>query len=103
MKIIEQLFTVLNKVEIVGKTAFTQRVLGQQAIIGVVVRHQNDNGFGRWIHAAIAFFGCRTGKVIMKRAPSPGLLFAVIVPPCRSVMRRHTASPTPVPSYSLRP
>ena len=39
----------------------------------------------------------------IKVEPSPGLLCAVMNPPWRSVMRRQTASPTPVPSYSLRP
>ena len=43
------------------------------------------------------------GRVKKNVLPFPGSLSTQIRPPCRSTMRFTTASPTPVPSYSLRP
>ena len=43
------------------------------------------------------------GKVTMNVDPLPGMLLAVILPPCRSTILRHMARPIPVPSYSLLP
>ena len=39
----------------------------------------------------------------MNVAPRPGVDSAVIVPPCRSTILRHSARPIPVPGYSPRP
>ena len=46
-----------------------------------------------------AFF-LSTGTVKIKVDPFPGLLLAVIVPPCRSTIFLQMGSPIPVPEYS---
>src|SRR5690606_7764969 len=40
------------------------------------------------------------GSITVKRLPDPGLLLAVRLPPWRSKILRHIASPIPLPSYT---
>ena len=49
---------------------------------------------------AASILGCFTGRRTMNIEPFPGSLSALMVPPCRSTILRHMASPIPVPSYS---
>src|SRR5436190_19118844 len=103
MQVVEKVLAVFDKMQVAGQMAFAQRVLGQQTIVRVVVGHQDYDWFARGIHAATSALRCFTGNMTVKVAPSPNLLLALIVPPWRSVMRRQTARPTPVPAYSSRP
>lgn len=41
------------------------------------------------------------GSVMMNADPFPTVLFAVMVPPCRSTIFRQMARPMPVPEYGL--
>src|SRR5215213_4396447 len=104
-QVIEQLLAVLDEVEDVQDAAFLQRVLDEKAVVGIVFRHQEDDRLGSWCcHAVPSIVSlCRIGSTARNLVPSPGVLSAVIVPPCRSTILRQTASPIPVPSYSVRP
>jgi len=46
MEVIEELFAVFDKMEFAGEFAFGEGVFGEEAVVGVVVGHEDDNGFG---------------------------------------------------------
>jgi len=51
MEVIEEFFAVFDKMEFAGESAFGEGVLREEAIVGVVVGHEDDNGFGDGGHA----------------------------------------------------
>ena len=51
MEVIEELFAVFDKMEFAGEFAFGEGVFGEEAVVGVVVGHEDDNGFGGGGHA----------------------------------------------------
>ena len=57
-----------------------------------------------WLDDFFACAGCAcfSGRMIRNVAPWPGLLSAEIEPPCREMILRHSDSPMPEPSYSVR-
>ena len=46
MEVIEELFAVFDKMEFAGEFGFGEGILGEKAVVGVVVGHEDDNGFG---------------------------------------------------------
>ena len=46
VEVIEELFAVFDEVEFAGKFAFGEGVFGEEAIVSVVVGHEDDDGFG---------------------------------------------------------
>src|SRR5207302_842263 len=99
-QVIEQFLAVLDKAQCPLPAAFRDRILDKQSIVRIIFGHEDNVAFGKFFHQAVlSGLAWRTGKSIMKVAPWPGALLAVIVPLWRSAMRRQTARPTPVPSY----
>ena len=54
-EVVEQFLAVLHEAQLVAEPRLLQRLLGQQAILGVVIRHQDQDRFGirRGGHRAI--------------------------------------------------
>ena len=45
-EVVEELFAVFDEVEFAGEFAFGEGVFGEEAIVSVVVGHEDDDGFG---------------------------------------------------------
>src|SRR5438046_8729432 len=99
-EIIEQLFAVFHAPQIVGEPAFFQRLLGEQAVVRVIVSEQEGDGF---VFHARTSFACLSGKVTPKVKPSPGVLFAGMLTPLRSPILRQMGHQMPVPSSAPGP
>ena len=97
-QILRQLLAVLDEMDAVGEPALVERLLDQQAVLGVVVGDQDGDRGRAPSPGAGGSCRCATGSVKTKVAPRPGLPDALIVPPWRSTILRQMASPMPVPS-----
>ena len=51
VEVVEELFAVFDEVKFAGEFAFGEGVPGEEAVVGVVVGHEDDNGFGESVHA----------------------------------------------------
>src|SRR5215217_6316985 len=103
VEVVEQLFAVLDEPQVVGEAALLKRLARHHAVVRVVVGNQDRDRPRAVAHQSLSPVCWLIGKVTTKVEPRPGSLAAVTLPPCRSAMRRTTASPTPVPSYWWRP
>src|SRR6185436_20294902 len=114
---VEKLLAVLDEPKIVDDAALRERVRGEHAVLLVVVGQQDHDRFAGVVHEFLVLgaecwvlreqpstqhpapsTSCCTGSVTINVLPIPGVLRAVIVPPCRSAILRQIASPIPVPS-----
>jgi len=46
VEVVEELFAVFDEVEFAGEFGFGEGVFGEEAVVGVVVGHEYDDGFG---------------------------------------------------------
>ena len=60
-EIVQQLLAVLHEAQLVPEPRLLQRLLGQQAILGIVVRHQYQDRLGVWRGAHRALTGAADG------------------------------------------
>ena len=51
VEVVEELFAVFDKMEFAREFAFGEGIAGEEAVVGVVVGHEDYNGFGKCGHA----------------------------------------------------
>src|SRR3990172_8013227 len=102
IEVVHEIFPVLHEIDLVFHFGLFQRLLRHETVIFIIVSHQYRYGFVVIIHAFTPLC-CLTGSWTTNTLPCPGLLLAMMLPPCRSTILWQTARPIPVPSYSLRP
>ena len=63
VEVVEELFAVFDEVEFAGEFAFGEGVFGEEAVVGVVVGHEDYDGFGDSGHAGgCCLWGWGAGK-----------------------------------------